>query len=441
MTKHLILFAALTVLVNNVRADTFTFGNETIDIELVIIDAPQNVPDLSRTANPAYAGSIPYTFEIAKHEVTEAAFDVVAAVAGFDGEHKVAGPDKPVMVNWLQAAQFVNLLNTSQGFEPAYKFVEGTFSAWSSDDEGFDPGNSFRNRGAAYVLPDVDEWYKSAYFDSESTSYFRYTTGSNQPPKPVEDGTTPGTAVCNAFPLEPEPRGPADVFAAGGLSPYGTMAQGGNAQEWNETELDLVNDTLDTNWIVRGGSWNGDCNFADNRVLSSFANQTSTAGFRVGKVTPAPFVRGDFDRDGVLGIADLEFLIAHAVIGSNSVRFAHDLDGNHMIESDDVKIWLHELFGTWLGDANLDGEFNSSDLSLVLQAGEYEDELVNNSSWASGDWNGDGEFTTSDLILAFEDGGYEQGPRNAVVPVPEPGSLTLLMCGIVKLAAHRRRAN
>ena len=58
------------------------------------------------------------------------------------------------------------------------------------------------------------------------------------------------------------------------------------------------------------------------------------------------------------------------------------------------------------GDANGDGRFNSTDLVLVFQAGEYEDGIAQNSTYAEGDWNGDGDFDTSDLILAFQAGYY-----------------------------------
>ncbi len=56
------------------------------------------------------------------------------------------------------------------------------------------------------------------------------------------------------------------------------------------------------------------------------------------------------------------------------------------------------------GDANRDGIFNTADLVLVWQAGEYEDNNENNSTWAEGDWNGDGDFTSADLVLAFQKG-------------------------------------
>ena len=58
------------------------------------------------------------------------------------------------------------------------------------------------------------------------------------------------------------------------------------------------------------------------------------------------------------------------------------------------------------GDANGDGVFDSSDLVQVFRAGEYEDDVVGNSTFEEGDWDGDQDFTTSDLVLAFRLGMY-----------------------------------
>jgi hypothetical protein len=77
--------------------------------------------------------------------------------------------------------------------------------------------------------------------------------------------------------------------------------------------------------------------------------------------------------------------------------------------------------GGIVGDANLDGLFNSTDLIQVFQAGKYEDEIVGNSSWTTGDWNWDDEFDSGDLVAAFQAGGYEKA-RGAENSVPEPQS-------------------
>jgi hypothetical protein len=59
------------------------------------------------------------------------------------------------------------------------------------------------------------------------------------------------------------------------------------------------------------------------------------------------------------------------------------------------------------GDSNGDGRFDSSDLVQVFQRGQYEDNVLGNSTWEDGDWNGDGDFTTSDLVFAFTAGTYQ----------------------------------
>ncbi len=66
------------------------------------------------------------------------------------------------------------------------------------------------------------------------------------------------------------------------------------------------------------------------------------------------------------------------------------------------------------GDSNGDGQFNTADLVLVLQAGEYEDSIPNNSTYEEGDWNGDGDFDTGDLVFALQAGFYEVNPVQAV---------------------------
>jgi hypothetical protein len=81
--------------------------------------------------------------------------------------------------------------------------------------------------------------------------YYDYATGSDIQPLPVSSGTAPGTAVFSQT-LE---QGPADVQLAGGLSPYGTMAQGGNVWEWEETDFDLLNDSSSNDRGYAGGSW------------------------------------------------------------------------------------------------------------------------------------------------------------------------------------------
>ena len=56
------------------------------------------------------------------------------------------------------------------------------------------------------------------------------------------------------------------------------------------------------------------------------------------------------------------------------------------------------------GDCNDDGVFDSADLVLAFQTGEYEDDIAGNSTRREGDWNGDGDFTSEDMVFAFQRG-------------------------------------
>ena len=144
---------------------------------------------------------------------------------------------------------------------------------------------------------------------------------------------------------------------------------------------------------------------------------------------------GDFNNDGVLDIKDLDTLTVAVQSGNGVALF--DVDSSGVVDSQDQQYWVAELKQTWMGDSNLDGVFDGGDLITVFQAGEYEDTVKTNSTWATGDWNGDAEFDSGDLVSAFQDGGYEQGPRAAVNAVPEPSSSILLAAGIIGLCRLR----
>ncbi len=145
---------------------------------------------------------------------------------------------------------------------------------------------------------------------------------------------------------------------------------------------------------------------------------------------------GDFNDDGILAHADIDTLLAAIDAGIENLE--HDLDRSGSVDISDVFYFAEVIFGTWLGDANLDGEFNSSDFVQLWQASEYEDSIANNSTWADGDWNGDREFDSNDFVLAFMGRGYEAGPRVAFVPEPT-STLGVALLTSWRLAVRRRR--
>jgi hypothetical protein len=171
-------------------------------------------------------------------------------------------------------------------------------------------------------------------------------------------------------------------------------------------------DTSGTNWF----------RFAEEDQWQSGAN--GNLAFALLGATP---LRGDFNRDGVLDALDINDLTQRSAAMGNPNPY--DLTGDNVVNADDVEEWITapDIFNSWLGDANLDGEFGTSDLVDILAAGLYE--TGEPAVWTEGDFNGSGFFDTQDLITALAGGGYELGQRPEPAVVPEPSGAVLLALG------------
>jgi hypothetical protein len=139
----------------------------------------------------------------------------------------------------------------------------------------------------------------------------------------------------------------------------------------------------------------------------------------------------------VLDATDIDMLTTEVRAETHSPLF--DLNGDSLVDQEDRKVWVVNLRQTWFGDANMDSEFNSSDLVQAFQRGEYEDSTIDNSTWADGDWNGNGEFESGDLVVAFVEGGYEKGLRTDIAMVPEPSTVILALIAVLALVSLRGR--
>lgn len=144
---------------------------------------------------------------------------------------------------------------------------------------------------------------------------------------------------------------------------------------------------------------------------------------------------GDFDGNGIIDAADVDFLTS--AIRRNASAVGFDLDTSGIVNEGDLTAMVETVLGTWVGDSNLDGEFNSGDLVAVFQAGRYE--TGNVATWSQGDWNADGVFNSGDFVTGFQGGGYEQGPRGEVRAVPEPTGMLGLIAALTGVAIYRRR--
>ena len=250
--SHLVaaLLAAFTLSIQpSAQADTFgTSGNEfTIDFV-----------DIGNTGNAADTtsyGAVPYEYRAGVNEISQN--DIAKATAS-GMANVTAGPwtgNQPAAtISWYEAAAFVNFLNTSTGKTAAYNLTfSGSWSMnlWSSGQAWTAGGeNLYRNKDAFYFLPSENEWYKAAYYNPAGSNYFLYPTASSSVPTAVASGTNAGSAVYNGVASVP-----AIVDSAGGLSPYGTMGQGGNVFEWNESAFDGLNSSSSEGRAIRGGYW------------------------------------------------------------------------------------------------------------------------------------------------------------------------------------------
>jgi len=314
-----------------------------ISIETVPVGNAGNTGELSGTAAGGWGqdricGAVDYDFNIGKYEVTAGQYTAfLTAVAGVDtyalyntsmantsygsgisrsGSGIVGNPytysvaddftNRPVNhVNWGDAARFANWLTNGQ--------PTGTLTGNPVQDAGLTEDGSYSLNGAiidadlmAVVVPSAvqratwstgekpyflltseDEWYKAAYYNPSTSSYYDYPTGSNT--APGRDMADASGNNANYYGTPGPIDSPYCTTLAGEFqnsdSPYGTFDQGGNVWEWNESIL------YGSYRGLRGGSF-GYCDFdsylhAADRIYNDPSYGSGDFGFRVSEV-PEP---------------------------------------------------------------------------------------------------------------------------------------------------------
>ena len=280
-----VFFTAFTLIIQpSAQADTFGTSSNEFTIDFV------NIGNTGNAADTTSYGAVPYEYRASIHEISQNAIDKATA-SGMANVTAGAwtGSQPAANITWYEAAAFVNFLNTNSGKTAAYDLTfsnsQWSMALWSSEQAWTAGGtNLYRNKDAFYFLPSENEWYKSAYYNAAGTNYFLYPTGSDTAPTPVASGTNAGSAVYNNAASVP-----AIVDSAGGLSPYGTMGQGGNVYEWNESAFAGTNSSSSDARAVRGGDFlNTELNLRSS--FRSFLDPTfedGGIGFRVASV-PEP---------------------------------------------------------------------------------------------------------------------------------------------------------
>ena len=199
-------------------------------------------------------------------------------------------------------------------------------------------------------------------------------------------------------------------------------------------DLDVLSASQDDDTIAWYENTDSQGSFSEQRVITTDANGAASVhavdldGDGDLDVLSASSYRYDskvawYENTDGRGTFSEQRVISSSAEGADSVSAA-DLDGDgdmDVLSADFFKVAWHENLSDpplpKLGDANGDGRFDSSDLITVFQAGEYEDGVPRNSTFAEGDWNGDREFDTRDLVAAFQAGTYVNGALPAVDPL------------------------
>jgi formylglycine-generating enzyme required for sulfatase activity len=206
-------------------------------------------------------GSVPYSYSIGTYEVTNAQYveflnakassfyqpfglyntlmspsfyNTIARSISVDGYtySAVAGRENvPVdFVSLYDALRFANWMNNGQGSGDT---ETGAYTLLGGTEVPSNGATVTRNAGAVVFVPTEDEWYKAAYYNPATSSYFAYPAGSNAQTTCSAPTAAPNHANCSLAAN--------DLTAVGSYmgspSPYGSIDQGGNVYEWNEAVI------------------------------------------------------------------------------------------------------------------------------------------------------------------------------------------------------------
>lgn len=254
-------------------------------------------------------GKVDYAYRVGKYEVTNAQYaDFLNSVAstdthglysanmasalggivrsgagsGYTYAAIVGRENKPVnFVSFYDTLRFSNWLHNGQPVGPQGSSTteDGAYTLTSS---GMSFNQITRNADASVFLTSEDEWYKAAFYDATTQSFFDYASKNDS----QIECATPSAAVDNANCSDAlgVPSFVGEYFNS--IGPNGTFDQNGNLSEWTDSR------SGNFGRVVRGGSFRTGTLLA----LSAFSRSSSTAsypgqefvGFRVASVIPEP---------------------------------------------------------------------------------------------------------------------------------------------------------
>ena len=210
---------------------------------------------------------------------------------------------------------------------------------------------------------------------------------------------------------------------------YGTFDQAGNVWEWNEATFPEDEELRG----IRGSAWNDQrpesmsVDFRG-RIFATTARRWD--GFRLASLVPPSC---DFDDNFACDFTDVDLLIE--AFGTSNERFNLD-SSNDIIDEGDRDAWLIDVgtsqFGEpfKLGDTNLDGLVNATDLNVLGQNWLAD----NTAGWSAGDFNGDRLVDSQDLNPVGIN--WQSDIRPAMATVPEP-QLSWLVLATLAVSIRR----
>jgi hypothetical protein len=244
-------------------------------------------------------GGVADRFEIGKFEITNAQYaEFLNAVAasdphalydvdqstgtvgitrsGSDGSYTydLAAGRETMPVNWVSWYSALRYANWRHNGEP-----RGPQDSTTTEDGAYPFTGPWsvgaRKPGAKFFVPTENEWYKAAYYDPGSNTWFDYPAAADATTTCNAPTAAPNSANCEGGQGDLTHRG----AYSGSPSPSGTFDQGGNVAEWTESPIS----GLGALRSVRGGSFDLPATSlsAANRTATDPQAMSENVGFRL----------------------------------------------------------------------------------------------------------------------------------------------------------------
>jgi sulfatase modifying factor 1 len=300
-----------------------TSTTRAVLIQTVPVGNPGNAADtvVMTTDGTTGYGAVPYNYRIGTYDVTNAQYaeflNAKASAADPYGLWNMSmdpqfpegaiyrtgsGPysysvkagyaNRPVpSVSWYDTIRFVNWLQNGQGNGDTeggtYTIIGGGINSGNvivpdaTQRMNWATTNSFH-----WLLPSENEWYKAAYYNPSSGTYYAYPFQSDSQPAALAPpgNTNSGNFFQAAFNYDGNGDFLTDVGAyPNSMSPFNSFDMGGDVFQWNES-------AIGTSRGVRGGQWflQPKVSAASSRNSAFPTVEGNRIGFRVGSVGSVP---------------------------------------------------------------------------------------------------------------------------------------------------------